>query len=206
MNAMTFSEYCTLRNEQEYEALKAQILKEYAANQAAPAPAAGQNGQQIYGGVMGLTDQQIDAGLDAIKLGLDAWGLEQFTGWIGDLISGGISGAQAGWKWYKGDNAGAASHALDAGVSLVSAIPLGDIAKLIKLRHGPKYAQMFIKAGKLARTGAKTHRAGAKLQRQANVAGTFGQGAVGAVNNAAQQARQITNPALTPGTAGMCCQ
>ena len=190
----TFAEYCHLRNEQEYKFLKTKVLKEY--GQLAPAqtaPASGQ-GDQIYGGVAGLSDQQIDAGLDAIKLGLDAWGFEQFTGWIGDLISGGISGAQAGWKLYKGDKAGAADHALDAGVSVVSAIPLGDIAKLIKLRHGPKYAKMFVKAGKMARSGAGTHRSMKQGQRMANVGNVFGQGAVGAAQQTGVKARQYTNP------------
>jgi hypothetical protein len=211
----TFAEYCHLRNEQEYELLKSQVLKEYGQAAQAPAPAMGQQGAQqggqIYGNVAGLNDQQIDAGLDAIKLGLDAWGFEQFTGWIGDLISGGISGAQAGWKMFRGDKAGAADHALDAGVSLVSAIPLGDIAKLIKLRHGPKYAKMFIKAGKTARLTGNAHKQAKKGQRAANVTGTFGQGAVHGAQQAGLGARQYTNPvpskvAVAAMRAGMSSQ
>jgi len=184
MNAMTFSEYIALRNEQEYNSLKVQIIKEYGQMAPAPANAGAGQGQSVYGNFGGMNDQTIDAGLDAIKLGLDTWGLEQFTGWIGDLVSGGISAAQAGVKAYRGDMAGAKGHALDAGVSLVSAIPLGDIAKLIKLRHGPKYANMFIKAGKMARTGAKAHQVAQKVNRTTNVANTFGP-------NVANQAQQF---------------
>lgn len=167
----SFSEYVAERNEAEYELFKVQVLIE-------------QN--DTYGGAFGLSDNQIDAGLDALKLGLDAWGLEQFTGWIGDLISGGISAAQGAWKYYKGDKTGAAQHGMDTAISLVSAIPMGDIAKLLKLRYGAKYAKLFAKAGRAARTGAKAGKAARQTARAANVAGQFGSH----VSNRAQQAGQ----------------
>ena len=183
MKTYSFTEYALQRDEQEYKCLKARLLRE-------------QDG--IYGGVFGLTDTQIDAGLDAIKLGLDAWGLEQFTGWIGDLISGGISALQGGWKLYKGDKAGAADHGLDAAISLVSAIPMGDIAKLLKLRYGPKYAKMFIKAGRTAKTGVKTHKAATTIRRTSNVARNLGGNVPQKAQEMGRQARQYTDPVLTP--------
>ena len=168
----TFSEYVELRDHQEYELLKAQILREVAeagtATAATPAtPGAEGEAPPSTGG---LSSEDVDKGLDAIKLTMDAWGFEQFTGWIGDLISGTISAGQALWKWFRKKPEEAKGHGMDAAISLVSAIPFGDVAKLLKLRHGPKYARAFIKAAKPVKQAAGA----AKAQRFTQKTGQYG--------------------------------
>jgi hypothetical protein len=128
---MLFSEYLALEDQRAHEALLAEIA------------------------ASGLSEDQVNTGLDAIKLGLDAWGFEQTTGWIGDLLSAAISGGQSAWHWFKGNPEASKQYGVDAAVSLVSAVPFGDVAKLIKARHGPKYARKFIQVARLAKTKAK---------------------------------------------------
>lgn len=119
-----------------------------------------------------LDSQKINAGLDAIQLALDTWGLEPFTGWIGDLTNAGISSGRAIHAGVTGGNW--KGHTLDAAISLVSTLPFGDIAKLLKARHGAKYAKMFIQAARWAKTGAKTQKATTNVRRTSNIAATFG--------------------------------
>ena len=144
---------------------KARSFTEYVAQQA-------ESYELFKEDIGGFTPEQIDMALDGITTALDAWGLEQLTGWIGDLLSAGLSAGRGAVKLYQGDKSRAAGHGIDAAASLISAIPLGDVAKLIKLRKGSNYARLFIKAAKPARAAAKTHKAG----RQAQRAGGMGQG------------------------------
>jgi hypothetical protein len=107
----------------------------------------------------GLSRQNVELGLDAIQLGLDAWGLEQFTGWIGDLINTGISTGRAVHGAFTGGKT--KDHATNALISLVSVLPFGDIAKILKVKKGPQVAKGFIKAARGAKDVAKAQ----KMQR-----------------------------------------
>lgn len=150
-----FSEYVDLRDQQEYELLKSQILREV---EEAPA------------GAGGLSGKDVDKGLDAAKLALDVWGLEPTTGWIGDLSSAGISSLQAIYKWMKNKPEEARSHGLDAGISLVSIIPFADFVKLAKARKGAKAAKAALKIARPVKGAVGA----AKAARVAQRAGQFG--------------------------------
>lgn len=94
------------------------------------ADGAEQGGQsQQSGGFEGM--------LEKAKLGLDVVGVFDPTG-LADLTSGAISLGQGVHKLAKGEE-GAGQHFIDAGISAVSAIPGGDVAKLGKLRHLQKF-------------------------------------------------------------------
>jgi hypothetical protein len=151
-----FSEYVDLRDQQEYELLKAEILREV--EEAAPA------------GARGLSGEDVEKGLDAAKLALDVWGLEPTTGWIGDLSSAGISTLQAVYKWFQNKPEEARSHGLDAGISLVSTIPFADFVKLAKARKGAKAARGVLKVARPVKGAIGA----AKAARVSQRAGQFG--------------------------------
>jgi hypothetical protein len=134
--------------------LFAEFLKEYDIALSEAAAQVGSNGQ-------------VEQGLDALKLALDIWGFEPMTGWVGDAASGTISLGQALYKASRGQP-GVGNHLLDAATSLVSIVPFGDIVKLLKLRYGPKYAQMAIKFARPIKGAAQNNKVASVNQRVSN--------------------------------------
>ncbi len=93
-----------------------------------------------------------DDAFGGIKLMLDLVGLVDPTG-LADLASGGISLAQGIGKLARGEE-GATGHFVDAAISGISALPMGDVAKAGKLRHLAKF-QPLAKGLKRKRTEEK---------------------------------------------------
>lgn len=136
-------------------------------------------------------NQKVEYGLDVLKLALDVWGLEPTTGWIGDAASGMISLSQAVYKAMRG-KPGAGQHAVDAVISLISMVPFGDVVKLLKLRYGPKYAQLALRFARPLKTLATSSKTGMTANRTSTViGGPFGPMGARWAQMAGQMAPQI---------------
>jgi hypothetical protein len=112
------------------------------------------------------TPGKSSSNLDRLKFGLDIAGIFDPTG-LADLGSAGISVYQGVSKAAKGEE-GAGGHFVDAGISLVSMLPFGDVAKLGKLRHVPKVQEA---AAKLGQKAPKLQEAASKFGAKAGQAG-----------------------------------
>ena len=114
-----------------------------------------------------VQNKNTEDGLLGLKLALDVWGLEPTTGWIGDLASGAISLGQALHKAIT-KKPGASSHLADAAISLVSTIPFADVVKLLKLKHGSKYAELATKLAKPLQNASKRNKYNMMQNRAVN--------------------------------------
>lgn len=112
--------------------------------------------------------QNVEYGLEALKLALDTWGLEPTTGWIGDASSGTISLGQAIYKGLAG-KPGAANHMTDAAISAISIVPFGDIVKLLKFKYGAKYGTLAAKFARPIKDAAKNSKTAMTANRTTTV-------------------------------------
>jgi hypothetical protein len=131
--------------------------------------------------------------VDKLQAALDIIGLEPTVGTGADAVNIVISVGRLLLNALKGEKSEVKRHAINAGISAISLIPFGDVAKLLKLRT-------LARAGKAGKVAA---RAGVGALRQAKVAGVAAKSARAVKShdelqktdpNLAQVAQQAQNP------------
>jgi len=90
--------------------------------------------------------------LDKLQLALDVIGFEPTVGTVADASNAVISALRSAAAIVRRDGDTAKQHAIDAGISAISMIPFGDIAKIAKLR---KFRKPAVKAARLAKDAGK---------------------------------------------------
>ena len=97
--------------------------------------------------------------LDKLQLALDVAGIEPTVGTVADGANAIISALRLASAAARKDKDAAKEHAINAGISVVSLIPFGDIVKLAKLRKLRKPLVKGAKQVKQAGLAAKADRA-----------------------------------------------
>ena len=97
--------------------------------------------------------------LDKLQLALDVIGFEPTVGTAADAANSVISALRSAAAIARKDGDSAKQHAIDAGISAISMIPFGDVAKIAKLR---KYRKPAVQIARFAKTAGK----GAQLRRR----------------------------------------
>ena len=97
--------------------------------------------------------------LDKLQLALDVAGIEPTVGTVADGTNAIISALRLASAAARKDKDAAKEHAINAGISVVSLIPFGDIVKLAKLRKLRKPLVKGAKQVKQAGLAAKADRA-----------------------------------------------
>ena len=90
--------------------------------------------------------------LDKLQLALDVIGFEPTVGTVADASNAVISALRSAAAIARRDGDTAKQHAIDAGISAISMVPFGDIAKIAKLR---KFRKPAVSAARLARDAGK---------------------------------------------------
>jgi len=90
--------------------------------------------------------------LDKLQAALDVIGFEPTVGTAADASNAVISALRSAAAIARRDGDTAKQHAIDAGISAISMIPFGDVAKIAKLR---KFRKPAVKAARLAKDAGK---------------------------------------------------
>jgi len=90
--------------------------------------------------------------LDKLQVALDVIGFEPTVGTAADASNSVISALRSAAAIARKDGDTAKQHAIDAGISAISMIPFGDVAKIAKLR---KFRKPAVKAARLAKDAGK---------------------------------------------------
>ena len=90
--------------------------------------------------------------LDKLQVALDVIGFEPTIGTATDASNSVISALRSAAAIARRDGDTAKQHAIDAGISAISMIPFGDVAKIAKLR---KFRKPAVKAARLAKDAGK---------------------------------------------------
>ena len=90
--------------------------------------------------------------LDKLQAALDVIGFEPTVGTAADASNSVISALRSAAAIARRDGDTAKQHAIDAGISAISMIPFGDVAKIAKLR---KFRKPAVKAARLAKDAGK---------------------------------------------------
>ena len=90
--------------------------------------------------------------LDKLQLALDVIGFEPTVGTAADAANSVISALRSAAAIARKDGDAAKQHAIDAGISAISMIPFGDVAKIAKLR---KYRKSAVGVARLAKNAGK---------------------------------------------------
>ena len=90
--------------------------------------------------------------LDKLQAALDVIGFEPTVGTVADASNSVISALRSAAAIARRDGDTAKQHAIDAGISAISMIPFGDVAKIAKLR---KFRKPAVTAARLAKNAGK---------------------------------------------------
>ena len=90
--------------------------------------------------------------LDKLQAALDVIGFEPTVGTVADASNSVISALRSAAAIARRDGDTAKQHAIDAGISAISMIPFGDVAKIAKLR---KFRKPAVTAARLAKDAGK---------------------------------------------------
>jgi hypothetical protein len=90
--------------------------------------------------------------LDKLQVALDVIGFEPTVGTAADAANSVISALRSAAAIARRDGDSAKQHAIDAGISAISMIPFGDVAKIAKLR---KLRKPAVTAARLAKNAGK---------------------------------------------------
>tara|TARA_Y100000310_G_C20503348_1_gene725142 strand:+ start:318 stop:749 length:432 start_codon:yes stop_codon:yes gene_type:complete len=96
--------------------------------------------------------------LDKLQVALDVIGFEPTVGTAADAANAVISSLRSAAALARKDGDTAKQHAIDAGISAVSMIPFGDVAKIAKLRKVRKPLTKALKGVKVAGKAAQADR------------------------------------------------
>ena len=111
--------------------------------------------------------------LDKLQAALDVIGFEPTVGTAADASNAVISALRSASAIARRDGDTAKQHAIDAGISAISMIPFGDVAKIAKLRKFRKPAVSAARLAKDAGKGVQTKRRHQSAQQIASY-GTAG--------------------------------
>ena len=87
--------------------------------------------------------------LDKLQVALDLIGFEPTVGTAADAANSVLSALRSAAAIARRDGDSAKQHAIDAGISAISMVPFGDVAKIAKLR---KFRKPAVKAARMAKT------------------------------------------------------
>ena len=90
--------------------------------------------------------------LDKLQVALDVIGFEPTVGTTADAANSVISALRSAAAIARRDGDTAKQHAIDAGISAISMVPFGDVAKIAKLR---KLRKPAVKIARIAKTQGK---------------------------------------------------
>ena len=124
-----------------------------------------------------ITEQE--SYLDKLQLALDVIGFEPTVGTAADAANSVISALRSAAAIARKDGDAAKQHAIDAGISAISMVPFGDVAKIAKLR---KVRKPLTKALKGVKKTAQTAQADRRRQSAQQLTGFGTTGTTDAIN------------------------
>jgi hypothetical protein len=104
--------------------------------------------------------------LDKLQVALDVIGFEPTVGTVADATNSVISALRSAAAIARRDGDKAKEHAVNAGISAISMIPFGDVAKLVKLRKARK---VIVPLARFAKTAGKAAQLRRRQQSIANL-------------------------------------
>ena len=104
--------------------------------------------------------------VDKLQLALDVIGIEPSVGTIADAANIVISLGRMLNNARKKETSEVKRHAINAGISAISLIPLGDVAKLLKIRTLARKGKMGKTAAKASISGLRSAKTGLAAVKQ----------------------------------------